>query len=230
MKHAVPEHVALRKGTVDADVWAETIELNVYRLPDVFEPGDHVLDLGAHTGSFSWRCAVSGARVVCVEPSRENYPLLTHNLRPVWDRVLCVHAAAWRSDRMPSVLSLEPGWIPANTGGGCVMGDTLTRGHDVLGLPLDDLLRTQERWRLVKIDVEGAEFPILYTSRELARVDRIAGEYHHRRAALPFADVDGRPLTIEALKAHLQTQGFDVEVEPKAEGMGYFFATRNNHP
>jgi len=223
--HATPEHPVFRPGTVDRAIWHEAIELNTYRIPEVFAYGDWVLNVGAHTGSVAWRCAAAGARVVCVEPSRENYHLLCHNLRPVWDRVLPVNAAAWRSDQPAGVIRFEPNWVPANTGGGGVLGDGGGQGYDVLALPLDDLLRLRKVWRLLVTDCEGSEFPALYTSRELGRVREIAGEYHERHEARAHADV-GRPFRMPDLAAFLEGLGFAVQAEPTGEGMGLFRATR----
>lgn len=225
MKHEIPAHATLRPGTVDRDIWCESIEGNVYRLPEMFAPGDWVLDLGAHTGSVAWRCAVSGARVVAVECARDNYSILLDNLKPVADRVVPINAAVWRGDRPCVIIPYEQNWLPANTGGGCTMGDAGTAGHDVVGIPLDYLLAMQSHWRLLKVDIEGAEFPVLYTSRELHRVEAIAGEYHERDRATEWAAV-GQPYRMIALSSFLRLQGYTVEVLEMAPGCGYFFASR----
>lgn len=228
MKHTVPAHATFRPGTVDEDVWRDVIEGNVYRLPVWFDPGDAVLDLGGHTGSFAWRAANSGASVVSVEAGRENYHLLTHNLRPLWHAVNTVHAAAWRSDVPPCELSFQPNWVPANTGGGCVMGDAATApSHAVVAVPLDDLLRLRASWRLLKLDIEGAEFACLYTSKELMRVKAVTGEYHERARSKEFADAG--PCLMSNLETYLADNGFAVEVvpEPSNPKMGMFFASRN---
>jgi FkbM family methyltransferase len=225
MNHQVPEHPHFRPDTVDRVIWTEAIELNVYKLPTWFSHGDFVLNIGAHTGSITWRCANSGARVFAVEPSRDNYKLLLHNTAPVADRVIPVNAAAWRSDLGPTVLRYEPNWVAANTGGGGVMGDQGGQGHDVLALPVDHLLCLQPRWRMIVIDCEGAEFDILCTSKELHRVKEIAGEYHERKDVRDFADI-GMPFTMERLALALGQRGFKVTSEKKGEGMGLFWATR----
>lgn len=225
MRHEIPQHPVFRPGTVDRDIWFEAIELNCYDLPDFFHPGDWVMNIGAHTGSVAWRCAMSGARVVCVETARENYHLLLHNLRPVWDRVIPINAAAWRSDQPATVLRFDANWTPANTGGGTVLGDAGGLGHDVVGVPLDLFLQMRPHWRMLVIDAEGSEFPCLYTSRELHRVQEIRGEYHDRGEPRAFADV-GIPFCVESLTVHLIQAGFTVEVKEKGPGMGLFFARR----
>lgn len=228
MNHELPAHARFRPGTTDRDIWEEALVGNVYRLPYLFAPGDAVLDVGAHTGAVAWRCAASGAWVVAVEPCRDNYRYLLTNLEPVQKLALPLNAACWRSDRPACLLDYQRNWTLMNTGGGCVMGDAGTPvAHQCLGLPLDDLLRLRESWRLLKIDCEGAEFAILGSSKELHRVREIAGEYHRRETALPFAAVPGLPCEIDALIAHLAGQGFAaVDVVEKGPGMGYFFARR----
>lgn len=225
MRHQVPDHPHFRPGTVDREIWVEAVELNTYRLPPLFDHGDNVLDCGAHTGSVAWRCAVSGASVVAVEPSSDNFRLLLHNLDAVKDRVLCVNAGVWRSDRPACVLPFARNWQVANTGGGCTMSDGEPRRHDALGIPLDTLLQLRERWRLVKLDCEGAEMPAILTSRELGRVQAVTLEYHERTTIPAHADC-GLPFTAGALADCLRRQGFEVEEERKGSGMGLLHATR----
>ena len=50
--------------------------------------------------------------------------------------------------------------------------------NSVEAISLDEVLSRFQRARLMKIDCEGSEFPILLTSKLLTRVDRIVGEYH----------------------------------------------------
>jgi hypothetical protein len=85
---------------------------------------------------------------------------------------------------------------------------------------------------LLKIDCEGAEFPILLTSSRLDCIDRIVGEYHELRAELPrHVRVPGcEQFTVEILVEHLESFGFAVALEPQATGtfgaLGLFFADR----
>lgn len=225
MNHVIPEHAFFRPGTVDREIWHEVVERNSYRLPDLFHYRDVVLDVGAHTGSASWRCANAGARVIALEPSADNLPLLLRNTDPVRERVTVVGCAAWRSDRPAEFLPFRSSWQPCNTGGGNVLGHPGCRGYDVWGLPLDDLLRPHERVRLLKLDCEGAEFPALYTAALLDRVAEIAGEYHDHPELAPAGDP---PWQMASLKTHLEGRGFAVEVKPAPDNaaMGYFWARR----
>jgi hypothetical protein len=98
--------------------------------------------------------------------------------------------------------------------------------------------------RLLKLDCEGAEWPILLTSRRLHLIDEICGEFHEiggdfleinedrpaQRPVFSFANVE--KFTIDLLVEHLTDAGFTVtwhrHTRPGGaiEGLGLFFATR----
>lgn len=222
----IPDHARFRPNTVDRDVWREVVEADCYRLPPHFAPGDWVLDLGAHTGAFSWRCANAGARVVAVECCRENFAALCENVRPVESMVTALCAAAWRSDEPVGTIDYQRNWMPANTGGGCTMLDAGTGGYPCVSVPLAALLALRQSWRMLKLDVEGAEFPILYTCLQaLSGVREIVGEYHERDTLVPRCDT-GRPARMADLAVALAGVGFSVEHFEVAPGGGYFFAKR----
>ena len=99
--------------------------------------------------------------------------------------------------------------------------------------------------RLLKLDCEGAEWPILLTSRRLHLIDEIVGEFHEIGG--PFLEIgEDRPpaphvfhsdrvagFTIEELVRCLRDAGFGVtwrrhqRPDGALEGLGLFFATRD---
>jgi FkbM family methyltransferase len=227
----LPAHWCVRENTWDALIFQEVVELNQYGLPPALEPESAVLDIGAHCGSFSWGCLVRGAgRVFAYEIDEENFALLRHNLDPYRDAVVACNAAVWRSD-IDEPLFFQPSRRSANTGGGSV-----NRGH---GIPVGTVTRFDDalaeaarqsasgRVRLVKLDAEGSEFPILYTSECLDRVDEIVGEYHDRRWANGECPGNLPPCSIESLGDHLRGWGFTVEWRERAPGIGMFASSRN---
>ena len=134
-----------------------------------------------------------------------------------------------------------------NTGGGSVVWGV---GEPVAKVAFDDVVdlvtnRGEHRVRLVKLDCEGAEWPILLTSRRLHLIDEIVGEFHEFGG--PYLEIsENRPseahvfhsdrvgeLTIEELARFLRDAGFrvtyDRHVRPGGalEGLGFFFATRD---
>lgn len=248
-----------RPGTCDSNVWRAIVELNEYRLPDRFDPGDLVIDIGGHIGSFSRACLDRGAGEVLVfEASRENFERLCRNLclRPSdapggewsWQRcengqaVVAQRWAVWRSDRERSAALFFGGFAydadagEINTGGGRVfqVGDD---ADDVLpSTSLRDILASvpeSRRVRLLKLDCEGSEWPILYTlpaeCRLSDRVDEVIGEWH---VGLDPSGVDSWrwSATREGLEAFLRHHGYDdiqFQSHRPDESLGVFWASRS---
>ena len=225
-----PPHWQLRPGTFDRRAFRDVAIDNEYRLPSRFAPEDIILDVGAHVGSFAFAALRRGAGIVhCCEPNADNFRQLTHNLQPYGKRVRLSPRAVWRSDFAVSVLSLHnPN--PRNTGGYQI---TTNPGVPVNVCAFDDLVDSivppGKRLRLLKLDCEGAEWPILFTSRRLERISSICGEYH--LGAFPEVfHVAGFPdFTPSVLQGFLSQQGFSVRIQHNhrsTHSIGNFFAQR----
>ncbi|HEX8164939.1 MAG TPA: FkbM family methyltransferase [Beijerinckiaceae bacterium] len=250
---------SFRSGTLDKAIFNGVVVFNEYRLPERFKPGDVVIDVGAHIGSFAEAVVSRGCRkVYCIEPDRANCEIAAANLRPYVEsgRVELVRAAAWRSDRNADALRFD-GYHPfpksfagmegiVNTGSGSVVWGS---GEPVAKIALDDIVdratnRGERPVRLLKLDCEGAEWPILMTSRRLHLIDEICGEFHEIGG--PFLEIgEDRPakdpvfspgssaaFTVDALVGRLEGAGFAVawhrhrRRDGAVEGLGLFFATR----
>jgi Methyltransferase FkbM domain len=134
-----------------------------------------------------------------------------------------------------------------NTGGGSVICGA---GEPVAKVAFDDVVDLvtnggERRVRLLKLDCEGAEWPILLTSRRLHLIDEIIGEFHEIGG--PFLEIsEDRPsktnvfqsnrvatFTIDELVRWLRDKGFFVRYRRHRrpggalEGLGLFFATRD---
>jgi FkbM family methyltransferase len=229
----------LRPDTGDREIFEEVVLQNLYRLPERLGAEDVVVDIGAHIGCFSYAALVRGAgRVYACEAEHGNYEAAAGNLQLFGERVRVRHQAVWRSDR-PGDPLFEP-WSPdpGNSGGASLLW--LGDGRRVEAVALDDLLREatdegRRRVRLVKIDCEGSEFPILLTSKLLHLIDGICGEYHeisdgvYNHQPIPdVARVAGTDrFTVAALTHRLQEFGFAVESQRSGQtNLGVFFATR----
>jgi len=248
-----------RPGTLDQMVFDGVVALDEYRLPERFGPDDIVVDVGAHIGSFAYAVVLRGGRHVwSIEPDRANCAFAAEHLRPYVDRgfVRLMHAAVWRSDPNDDELRFDgyhafPHSYPGmegivNTGNGSVVWGL---GEPVAKIAFDDVVdqatnRGERRVRLLKLDCEGAEWPIVLTSRRLHLIDEIVGEFHELGG--PFSEIgENRPsnahvfhsdrvagFTIEELVRFLHDAGFcvtyDRHVRPGGalEGLGVFFATR----
>lgn len=172
------------------------------------------------------------------EADAENCRLARANLREFKAKVTVVRAAVCRSDSPPAYLlfsgyaRLENGLV--NTGSGDVLGSKGCR--IVPTLVFDRIVDSvtsngQRRVRLLKLDCEGSEYPILMTSERLHLVDEIVGEYHELSG---FADGKGVSKATqvgaspnwsgEMLGQFLEIQGFAVRLGEKRARFGKFLA------
>lgn len=230
-----PPTFQFRPGTIDEAVFQSVFERNEYRVPPRLPSGSVVVDIGVHVGSFSCLVLTRGAaKVYGFEPEPGNLAQARRNLQAFGSKVELFPFALWRSDVVAQPLHFWPSSDRANTGGGTVIWET--DGPVVDSVPFDDAIARittgGQRIALLKIDCEGAEFPILLTSKRLGWIDRIVGEYHELKAVVPLhARVPGvDKFALESLVAHLEANGFSVSVEKQTSGeygdMGLFFAAR----
>lgn len=215
-------------------VWLDVVARNEYRLPDSFAPGDMIIDVGGNVGAFAYAAARRGAgRVLSYEPFPGSAAKARHNLE-LLPACVVYPAAVWRSDLPAGSVPLHPHQGLAFTGGYSTVLPPSDPGWTVPAVPLDELLRGLGRVRLLKVDCEGGEYPILYTSRGLGRVTEIVGEYHH--GALPelagVRPVGGwpQPWTAEGLVRYLAGEGFAVTTEAASPTHGLFWARRQQQP
>lgn len=222
-----------REHTWDRNIWISVAQNNEYALPERFDAEDVVLDIGAHIGAFAYAVLDRGAgRVLCVEPDPENFLYLRHNLHyacKATDRAVCVSAACWRGDGFHPLAHY--GAVGANTGGGNTLGE---EGMPVASFSLAALARLASEFsedrliRLVKLDCEGAEWPILYTSHPaiFTRIDAFLGEYH-TLAPEQFPSLHlSRPCDAEGLRLFFEELGYHFHSMPTGNGLGIFRAWR----
>jgi FkbM family methyltransferase len=232
---------SFRPGTNDAAIYTNAVTRNEYRVPEDLSAAV-VIDIGMHVGAFSHLALTRGAAELHgFEPEASNYSCAVQNLAPFGARVHLHNQAVWRSDIATPALHFWRSTDNANTGGGTLIWETDGPLVDVVSF--DHVIETisedgRRRVNLLKIDCEGAEFPILMTSKRLGSIDRIVGEYHELRAELPqHVRLPGcERFTVEILAAHLETSGFAVTLEPQGTAtfgaLGLFFAERSprQHP
>ena len=179
------EGLILRSRTDDLNIFNTVVNENQYQLPERFNSTDVVVDVGAHVGSFAYACNKRGARtIVAFEPDNENFKLAWSNLKPLGPRVRVYEKAVWRSDRHPTSL-IHSGYNGAGHTLATGSGTVLVHGEEqpsktrnlVACIGLDKILQRFQRVRLLKLACAGAEWPILFTSKELGRVEAICGQY-----------------------------------------------------
>ncbi|MEI6047016.1 MAG: FkbM family methyltransferase [Chloroflexota bacterium] len=224
-----------RPGSQDEEIFLaiNDPQSNEYQLPEDFAPEDIVFDIGMHVGSFSYGSLSRGAgQVYGFEALPENFELASRNLAPFGGQTHLFNRAIWRSDQPNQVLPFHISNDKTNTGGGSVVHGT---GQlEVQTLSLDEMLNQVSQVRLLKIDAEGSEFPILFTCTKLDKVQAICGEFHeiggtYNPAPIPaISQVVGyQKYTVIELESFLRRQGFSFKAQRDGKSsLGKFWAWR----
>jgi FkbM family methyltransferase len=206
------------RNSWDTSIFNEVYTENEYRLPERFSPDDVVIDIGGHIGSFSRACLDRGAgQVVTFEPAESNFERLCRNLNQYPNAELH-NRAVWSRDgeRLPFQTNLN--LDPDNHGLGTLF--TQTGNTEVETVGIDSVLSRFPKVRLLKVDTEGGEYPILYSATLLDRVEEIVGESHEITDKVHLQRPSGfdGDCTHAALVRHLEGVGFQVESFDKPHG------------
>ena len=232
---------AIRHGTQDQEVFDSVIVDNQYRLPESLSNECLVVDIGANIGAFAVACLLRGAgTVACFEPCPNNYLQLFQNVRYWPNQAPCFNAAVWRSDRRERLKFVIPG---NNTACGAVTSvetETDEQTVEVASMPLDEIIfhatdDGKRRINILKIDAEGSEYSILYTSNGLHLVDNLIVETHQYPPEYTGEKffINGYPdheACADGMEAFLVSQGFSVvrKAESDANDINtLLFATRS---
>lgn len=222
-----------RKYTTDEDIFNSINLDNEYNLPDSLSENDIIVDIGCHIGSFSYACLARGAgKVYAFEAWYNNYCCAAANLSEFVSKVSLTYSAVWKSN---TTLSFVEASDRRNTGGGNVWSST--EGNLVPAIALDEVLEKLPYVTILKLDCEGSEFPILFSSKLLGRVNSIVGEYHEfegdydKNKIPPHMKMGDLKFTIEELSGYLESCGFTVSSkrsknDGKLTNIGIFTATR----
>lgn len=225
----------LREGTVDKDVYVANHEHNEYRIPDRLDNWV-VIDIGAHIGAFTYTCIQRGAKhVYAYEPDPQNHSVADQNLRGFGEQVTLSKLAVWGTGPVK--------YWPLRLSGYGMLGTTINTGgcsvvfgqgiETVAAIDFDDAIMLALDWHetdridLIKMDCEGSEWPILFTSKKLDKIKRIVGEFHE--GILPFSLRGRIQYGVNDLVELLEKHDFSVQYERHGtleEGLGLFFAQR----
>lgn len=214
------------RGTMD--IWSikETFLDRFYeRYGFTIQPHWKVMDIGAGIGEYTLYAAVAqpGVRVFSFEPYPQSFGLMQENLRlnTITNARVYEQAVAGASGEL--VLDLaegEPVKIQSHQKDAVATG----KGLSVRASSLADTLAMleMESCDLLKLDCEGAEYPILFNTPQpvLGRVERIVMEYHDH--VLQYNHHD--------LTHFLSERGFQVETFPNPvhSHLGYLRAIRKH--
>ena len=144
-----------------------------------------IIDAGAYIGTAAIAFAerFPAARVICIEPSTENYAMLLKNIES-YPRIISLNSALLGKKRHVHLYDKMAGeWgytiIAPDTGGSSVAADF----GMVSGVTIDDILRTYEAQKIdiLKLDIEGAEKEVLENCEPwIEKCDVIIDELHDR--------------------------------------------------
>jgi FkbM family methyltransferase len=201
----------------------EIIIRDDYRLATVKSVRGTIVDIGANIGFFSASAArqFPGTGIIACEPLPENISVLSETITRNHleaDITIVKKALAGKAGPIEFYESTQ------SSGEGSLLMHAGSISRTVEALTLADLFREYriERCGLLKMDVEGAEYQILYNtdSATLRLIDRIHLEYHTVKGD-PAADR-------RALQAFLVSNGFLVTAKHLLNGVsGYLYAQRS---
>lgn len=207
-------------------VFLEVFCTSVYDRNPLFEIGSHdtVIDIGAHVGFFTLKAAhlADKGRVYAFEPCSPHFELLKENVRRnCAENIMLFKCAVWgESQEIELLYSLDG--EPLDTSIYTIGGN---RKELVSAMTLDEVFRrcAIAACDFMKIDCEGAEYGILYSTPDhiLRRIRRIALEWHRFDGSHAPAD----------LARYLTDKGFKLLGSDNWTGVtGHMYAYRENRP
>lgn len=149
-----------------------------------FSPGDVVLDIGANEGMFTVFMAklFPQTKVFAFEPVPRTYEILKRNLKiNKVENVVASNLGIGAPGKSSAIMNVSND----HSGGSSAMLTFVEKDMfrvQVGLMSLDEVFETYhiDRCRLLKMDIEGMEYEVLYPF-DLSRVDYFAGEIHHNR-------------------------------------------------
>jgi len=179
VRQAGKRPMRIRPHTSDAAVLWDTFHEQFHLPPMKLRNKAVILDLGANVGYTSAHFAhlYPGATVVAVELDRNNCAAAAVNLRS-FPNCRLVNAAAWCEDGLVSYNPADEAWAFHITDGGCVSTTVTATAKTIATLMRENGLTTID---YVKMDIEGAEWPVLSAGAEwLTKVAALKIELHSK--------------------------------------------------
>lgn len=189
--------------SISPEIIACELSSDCYGLDRIdFTPGEVVIDIGAHIGMFAIYTALRFPKVLihAFEPFPENFELLEQNLERNGITTVRLHREGVTSDGR----FIEMVTNPRNSGGSTCHSRTLEHGR-ISGIPsttLDHIFDSRgiDKCKLLKIDCEGSEYEILFSTNTLSKVEYLSGEFHHNQVLRSYG------YTVEGLLEYCETQ------------------------
>ncbi len=167
----------VRAGTSDRGIVNTVVIQDEYGLKKLGADMDTIIDLGGQNGYFSVFASSYADNIYVYEPIVENYNIILKNigLNDLGDKVHPFNKAASEAKGFARI------FLSKNTGGHSMYGDG-EKSVEVETTTLPEIFENNGigKCDLLKIDIEGAEYPILYNLPEkyFKRITRIRMEAH----------------------------------------------------
>lgn len=195
-------------------VWQSVVQDNEYDLPNSLKD-KVIIDAGANYGAFSLACFYRDAKhVVAVEGNTINSKHYQKNLKDRLGRFTLIEKMIWETNK-----GLELPDNPFHTDFDPWTTSVFSRREGVKRLwpsihidEVIDIASEKGEIDLMKIDIEGGEYPALMTSTKLRKVKRVVGEAHD----FGF-EYRGQKRTIEDVVKALVGRGYSVKHFPTGE-------------
>jgi len=202
---SVPSNISglkfVLRNDSDADVVKQIVQDDIYKIDKFVPPGGVVVDIGAHIGSFSIKCAkIKKCKVFAFEPLTGTFELMKQNvaLNRVKGRIRLYNTAIVGSPDKTRLMYIdckhfeESGFISARSNSAKVFCMSLAEVFKKNRISLCDVL---------KLDCEGAEFEIL-REIEFDRVKKIIMETHFNlhKVLIEFLLEKGFWLRVKSIK------------------------------
>jgi len=137
-----------------------------------------IIDAGAHVGLFSMMASLFAKKVIAIEPHPRNFILLRANIKRNNIRnVIALNRALWPTRGQYELF--EGNSSDKNT---LLPNGYNTYAYKINTITLSDLIKEYGEIDLLKMDIEGAEFPVIMHAKneELRCIKAIVGELHFR--------------------------------------------------
>ncbi|MBS3148525.1 FkbM family methyltransferase [Candidatus Woesearchaeota archaeon] len=193
--------IKTRAGSSDRGILTEVHILKIYQRHGIeILPNDTVLEIGAHIGTFTILASKKAKKVYSFEPYPENFNLLKENLA---------------LNKITNVAPIRKAITEKNGTSELYISNINTGSHSIFPksekdnsvtvetTSLPDVMRTHKikKIGLLKVDCEGAEYPIFFSlpDKTFEAIRQISMEYHPTEK-----------YNIEQLKNLLQKHQFKV--------------------
>lgn len=216
--------IVFRGETADEEVIKLSFENDIFfpAVPEYHpQPGDTIVDVGAHIGTFSLLAAqrIAPGIVHAIEPSLDSFHFLRLNVAlNDYPNIRANHFAIAANDGVATLSHDNGNW------GHSTIANLSKSEESVPAISLKSFFDSAgiDNCQLMKFNCEGAEFPaLLAASKEtLRKVERYLVFYH--------CDL-WKENTESDLVAHFQQTGFNCSILNKKAMRGWLVAMRDSH-